>query len=183
MKTTLVIMAAGKSSRFGRLKQFEKIGIQNSYLLEFGIYDAIKAGFRKVIIIIQDNHKKHLIDLEKNLSEKIENGVMMYQDIKFKPLFSKLSFSLRYTYFNTESYESRIYAYESDVLYGYSIPAYYGKGKKIYLLLKYNIIKNTDLWIKLSETTYNDRDVIKTGWEEIQGNKLSELKVQLRYKF
>lgn len=113
----------------------------------------------------------------------LENGVMIYQDIKFKPLFSKLSFSLRYTYFNTESYDSRIYAYESDVLYGYSIPAYYGKGKKIYLLLKYNIIKNTDLWIKLAETTYNDRDVIRTGWEEIQGNKLTELKVQLRYKF
>ena len=66
-----------------------------------------------------------------------------------------------------------------DILY----PAYYGKGKKIYLLLKYNIIKNTDLWIKLAETTYNDRDVIRTGWEEIQGNKLTELKVQLRYKF
>ena len=46
-----------------------------------------------------------------------------------------------------------------------------------------NIIKNTDLWIKLAETTYNDRDVIRTGWEEIQGNKLTELKVQLRYKF
>jgi len=108
---------------------------------------------------------------------------MMYQDIKFKPMFSKLSFSLRYTYFNTKSYDSRIYAYENDVLYGYSIPSFYGNGKKIYLLLKYNIVKNTDLWIKISETIYDDRDVIKSGWDEIEGNKLTELKIQLRYKF
>ena len=51
------------------------------------------------------------------------------------------------------------------------------------LLLKYNVVRNTDLWIKLSETIYDDRDVIKSGWDEIEGNKLTELKIQLRYKF
>jgi hypothetical protein len=127
---------------------------------------------------------KNRIEISKvNIPVGTENGFMMYQDVKFKAMFSKLSFSLRYTYFNTESYDSRIYAYENDVLYGYSIPSFYGKGKKIYLLLKYNIIKNTDLWIKLSETIYDDRDVIKSGWDEIEGNKLTELKIQLRYKF
>ena len=49
--------------------------------------------------------------------------------------------------------------------------------------IQYNIIKNTDLWIKLSETIYDDRNVIKSGWDEIEGNKLTELKIQLRYKF
>ena len=127
---------------------------------------------------------KNRIEISKvDIPQGTENGFMMYQDVKFKPLFSKFSFSLRYTYFNTESYDSRIYAYENDVLYGYSIPSFYGKGKKIYLLIKYNIIKNTDLWIKLSETIYDDRDIIKSGWEEIEGNKLTELKIQLRYKF
>jgi hypothetical protein len=127
---------------------------------------------------------KNRIEISKvDIPQGTENGFMMYQDVKFKPLFSKFSFSLRYTYFNTESYDSRIYAYENDVLYGYSIPSFYGKGKKIYLLIKYNIIKNTDLWIKLSETIYDDRDIIKSGWEEIEGNKLKELKIQLRYKF
>lgn len=70
-------MAAGRSSRFGRLKQFEKIGIQNSYLLEFGIYDAIKAGFQKIIIIIRDNYKKYLMQLEKDLAEKIEIEIII----------------------------------------------------------------------------------------------------------
>ncbi|MBT6808346.1 MAG: hypothetical protein HOA52_02530 [Flavobacteriales bacterium] len=112
-----------------------------------------------------------------------ENGFMIYQDVKYKPLFSKVSFSTRLTIFNTESYNSRIYAYESDVLYGYSIPSFYGKGRKFYVVLKFNILKDTDLWIKYSETIYNDRDVIRSGWDEIEGNRLTEIKLQLQYKF
>ena len=127
---------------------------------------------------------KNRIEISKVQKNSVtENGFMFYQDVKYKPLFSKLSFSVRYTFFNTESYNSRIYAYESDVLYGYSIPSFYGKGKKIYFLLKYNIIKNADLWMKISETIYDDREVIRSGWDEIEGNKLTELKIQLRYKF
>ena len=112
-----------------------------------------------------------------------ENGFMIYQDVKYKPLFSKVSFSTRLTIFNTESYNSRIYAYESDVLYGYSIPSFYGKGRKFYVVLKCNILKDTDLWIKYSETIYYNRDVIRSGWDEIEGNRLTEIKLQLQYKF
>ena len=72
MTPTLIIMAAGNSSRYGRLKQFEKIGIQNAYLLEFGIYDAIQAGFEKVIFIIQKEYEKYLSSLSKNIKDKIE---------------------------------------------------------------------------------------------------------------
>ena len=61
------------------------------------------------------------------LNNEKENGYMFYQDIKYKPLFGKITFSSRYILFNTSTYDSRIYAYESDVLYGYSIPSYYGK--------------------------------------------------------
>ena len=57
------------------------------------------------------------------------------------------------------------------------------KSTSYYILLKYNIIKNTDLWIKISETIYDNREVIRSGWDEIEGNKLTELKIQLRYKF
>lgn len=72
MTPTLIIMGAGNSSRYGRLKQFEKIGIQNSYLLEFGIYDAIKAGFGKVVFIIQKEYKKYLSELSENIKDKIK---------------------------------------------------------------------------------------------------------------
>ena len=111
------------------------------------------------------------------------NGYMLYQDIKYKPLFSKFSFTSRYVLFNATEYDNRIYAYENDVLYGYSIPAYYGKGSKIYLVAKCNVIRNLDFWLRIAQTTYTDRDVLKSGWDEIEGNKMTEIKLQLRYKF
>ncbi len=111
------------------------------------------------------------------------NGYMLYQDIKYKPLFSKFSFTSRYVLFNAIEYDNRIYAYENDVLYGYSIPAYYGKGNKSYVVIKYNPIRNVDLWLRFAHTTYTDRTAIKSGWDEIEGNKMTEIKLQLRYKF
>ncbi len=112
-----------------------------------------------------------------------ENGYMLYQDVKYKPLFGKLTFSSRYVLFNTPTYDSRIYAYENDVLYGYSIPSYYGKGSKIYVVAKWNIFRNLDAWFRIAHTTFTDREVLKSGWDEIDGNKMTEVKVQLRYKF
>ena len=118
-----------------------------------------------------------------DFNEQKENGYMVYQDVKYQPLFGKITFSSRYVLFNTPSYDSRIYAYESDVLYGYSIPAYYGKGSKLYLVVKYNVIRNLDFWLRVAHTIYTDREVLKSGWDEIEGNKMTEIKLQLRYKF
>ena len=118
-----------------------------------------------------------------DLENQQEMGYILYQDVKYKPLFSKISFTSRYVIFNTPTYDSRIYAYENDVLYGYSIPAYYGKGSKIYLVAKCNIIRNLDSWLRIAHTTYSDRQAVKSGWDEIEGNKMTEIKLQLRYKF
>ena len=53
MKISLVIMAAGLGSRYGGSKQVEGVGPHNEILMEYGIYDALKAGFGKVVFIIK----------------------------------------------------------------------------------------------------------------------------------
>ena len=53
MKTTLVIMAAGLGSRYGGNKQVDGVGPNNEILMEYAIYDAIRAGFNKVVFIIK----------------------------------------------------------------------------------------------------------------------------------
>ena len=50
---TLVIMAAGMGSRFGGLKQIEPINENGEFIIDYSIYDAIKAGFTKVVFIIK----------------------------------------------------------------------------------------------------------------------------------
>ena len=53
MNTELLVMAAGMGSRFGGLKQIEPIGPNGEIILDFSVYDAVKAGFNKAIFIIK----------------------------------------------------------------------------------------------------------------------------------
>ena len=53
MDTTLVVMAAGMGSRFGGLKQIEPMGKNGEIILDFSVFDAIKAGFNKTVFIIK----------------------------------------------------------------------------------------------------------------------------------
>lgn len=50
---TLVIMAAGMGSRFGGLKQIEPVGPSGEFIIDYSIYDAIQAGFKKVVFVIK----------------------------------------------------------------------------------------------------------------------------------
>jgi hypothetical protein len=112
-----------------------------------------------------------------------ETGYLIYQDIVFKAKSSPFSFSFRYGIFDTESFNSRIYAYENDVLYSFSIPAYSNKGTRTYLTMRYRVMKGIDVWLRYALTYYDDLDVISSGLEEIQGNHKQEIKAQVRFKF
>ncbi len=112
-----------------------------------------------------------------------ENGLLIYQDLSYKSLNSPISFSLRGALFDCPTYDSRIYAYERDVLYAFSIPAYNGVGFRYYILLQWKVKKGIDLWIRYENTTYTDRDVIGSGRDEILGNTRSQIKSQLRLRF
>lgn len=57
MKETLVILAAGMGSRYGGLKQIDTIGSNGESIIDFTIYDAIEAGFKKLVLIIKEEHK------------------------------------------------------------------------------------------------------------------------------
>jgi hypothetical protein len=114
---------------------------------------------------------------------KPEFGYLIYQDIDYSPLFSKISGNIRLAYFNTPSFNSRIYAYEDDVLYNFTFGMYNGKGFRTYLNLKYKLIKRVDIWAKYALSRYNKAETVGTGLDEINGNKKTDVKLQLRYQF
>lgn len=113
----------------------------------------------------------------------VDFGFLAYQDVGYSFTKVPLTVSGRFAVFNTDSYDARLYAYESDVLYAYSIPAYYYKGTRTYLLLKYRLYKNIDLWFRVSQTWYSDKELISSGLEEIQGHTKTDVHAQLRLKF
>lgn len=78
---TLVVMAAGMGSRFGGLKQIEPVGRNGEAILDFSVYDAIKAGFTKVVFVI-----KHAI--EKDFKEFV--GKRIEKKIKVEYVFQEI---------------------------------------------------------------------------------------------
>lgn len=76
-KATLVIMAAGIGSRFGGgIKQLAPVGPNGEIIMDYSIYDAIEAGFRKVVFVIRK-------DLEKNFKEVIGNRIEKVVEVEY----------------------------------------------------------------------------------------------------
>ncbi|MDF7808537.1 NTP transferase domain-containing protein [Pontiellaceae bacterium B12219] len=76
MKPTLVIMAAGMGSRYGGLKQLDPVGPNGETLLEYSIFDAIQAGFGKVVFVIRH-------DFETEFKEQIGNKFTDKIDVRY----------------------------------------------------------------------------------------------------
>lgn len=82
VKPTLVILAAGMGSRYGGMKQIDGVGSHGEPIIEFSIYDAYQAGFRKVVLIIKREHEELF---KKALTDRVAAGGMevdfAYQDM------------------------------------------------------------------------------------------------------
>ena len=75
-KPVLVVMAAGMGSRYGGLKQIDPVDEYGNIIMDFSIYDAVEAGFEKVVFII-----KH--EIEHDFREKVGRGVEPYFDVSY----------------------------------------------------------------------------------------------------
>ena len=119
---------------------------------------------------------------ERDGAEK-EGGFLIFQDINVKPMSSPFSFSFRYAIFDTDGYNSRLYAYENDVLYYFAIPAYSGRGTRTYLTARYKVRRGIDVWLRYAQWFYNNQDSVGSGLNEIDGNRKSEVRALLVFKF
>ncbi len=136
----------------------------------------------KVSPSIQFRNRVEYVTYERG-NDGLEKGWLMYQDITYKALKSPVSLSFRYALFDTDTYNARIYAYENDVLYSFSIPAYYYKGSRTYLTLRYKVVRGIDVWLRYAITFYNNKSIVSSGTSQIDGSSKSELKVQIRFSF
>ena len=81
MQPTLVILAAGIASRYGSMKQIQSFGPSGETIMDYAIYDAIAAGFKKVVFIIREDFAEDFKEIfEPKLKGKIETGYV-YQKL------------------------------------------------------------------------------------------------------
>ena len=81
-------------------------------------------------------------------------GISIHQDVQYSFAKVPLTLQLRLQGFDAQHWNNRIYMYENDVLYAFSIPATYGLGGRAYLNLRWKIIPQLSLYLRVSETVY-----------------------------
>ncbi len=112
---------------------------------------------------------------------ELYKGIATYIDFNYS--FQKSKLGVRLTYFDTDNWDSRIYHYENDILYHFSIPALYENGLKYFFNYSIKINKAIQIWAKYSNLYYINKTSIGSGNDEISGNQKSEFRVQAKINF
>jgi hypothetical protein len=111
-----------------------------------------------------------------------EYGYLMYQDLQIVP-GPKLTMYARVTVFDTGSYYTRLYQFENGLLYVLDDKALFGQGERMYAVVNYQPLPYLEIWAKFGITTYENKQTISSGLNQIQGNHKSNVGVEVRLKF
>jgi len=107
-----------------------------------------------------------------------EKGILLFQDCYWQPI-SSLTLRARWTLFDTDSYNSRLYQFESDLYGVMSNKALYGKGSRWYTVVRWKWTKLSAISLKYATTYFVNRQTIGSGYEQIDSNTDHWISVQL----
>ena len=181
MNYTLLIMAGGMGSRYGGLKQVDSFGPTNESILDYSIFDAINAGFNKIVILSSPKLRKYFEEKYLNLIDKVK-GITVQVVIQdpnyglknFKyPKGREKPWGTGHAVLCCENYINNTFAI-------INADDFYGRGAfiKIISALKYieeNNIKATMVSYDI-ENTLSDFGGVSRGVCKIDGNKLINIK-------
>ncbi|NBB89491.1 MAG: hypothetical protein GVX96_06895 [Bacteroidetes bacterium] len=110
-------------------------------------------------------------------------GYLLYGDMIYKPMSYPVSFTSRFAVFKSEDFNSRLYAFENNLLYSFSIPAYFDQGVRTYINVRWKLSRGI-LWeARFARTWINQAETIGSGQNEIEGNTRTELATQIKLTF
>jgi hypothetical protein len=163
------------------------------------LYNVVSDSVTAQITAPQETTRAHLqveFDLSKQWSAKTriascffdnfrgsQSGWALLQDLSWHVPKIPLRLIARYAIFNTDSYDTRIYVYENDVLYAFSVPALFGQGARYYLVATWKQSRNFSLYLKWSQTIMQNVTELSSGNDRIDGNKRSQITVKVKYTF
>lgn len=109
------------------------------------------------------------------------DGLLIYQEVRYQAGQS-LSIVGRLANFAVDGHAARIYAYERDLLYAFSTPSFAGVGRRCFIYVRFLPSTTLSFEIKWSETKWEHIESIGSGRERIPGNRVRELRIQLRLR-
>ena len=108
-------------------------------------------------------------------------GWMVSEMFSFRPL-QWLSLVGVVGYFNTDSYDARIYTYEKGPLYTFNLPSFYGEGIRYSFFARADFSKKVMMIARIATTNYFDRNTIGSSYQQINRSSMTDLELQLRLK-
>jgi hypothetical protein len=108
-------------------------------------------------------------------------GVLLFQDLRWLP-YPAVQIDLRYALFDTDSFDARVFAYENDLRYTFSVPSFSGRGQRWYALLYLTPHPRTVVEAKYAVTRFEDVTSVGSGLDEADGNLVREIRLQLRIR-
>jgi hypothetical protein len=140
----------------------------------------VHLGYEVSPLIVLANRMEYVISV--NETGYRATGYLFFQDVSIALEQMPVRLFFRYAMFDTDTYDERIYAYENDVLYAFSVPAYYYKGSKTAFMVRYALHDKINLWFRLSHLFFNNRDQVGSGLDLIDGNQKTEIKIQVQVR-
>lgn len=178
----LVIMAAGSGSRYGKLKQFDELGPCNEFLMEFSIFDAVKAGFNHIILVTRKENKEYLREyFTKRLPKHIKINVVVQEVTNLPEICNKnykriKPWGTAHAIWCVKNYISKDFAIiNADDFYGYK--SY--KNAFQYMSKKENNKNFGLVCYKLSETL-SKFGTVSRGVCKVENNKLASINEYLK---
>ncbi len=107
-------------------------------------------------------------------------GFFLSQGLRWIP-HPSVQIDARIAFFDTDGFAARIYAYEHDLLYSFSVPVFFDRGRRSYLLVQYDVLPSLTLEAKYATTRYENRTTIGSGLNRIDGSRRREIRVQVRW--
>ncbi len=137
------------------------------------------------------NHRTNYRISFRTVAEKVKykqdseraNGFWLSEDVAAKLFDNKLSVDLQLAHFDAQSYDSRIFATQPDVLYSMSMPTYIGRGALGIASVCWSPLPLIDVWLWGRYVKYYDRDIIGSGNNQIDASHKIDVKLQTRIKF
>lgn len=110
------------------------------------------------------------------------SGLLLYQGLRWQAR-PGLRLDGRWTLFDTAGFPARIYAYEHDLLYTFSVSMLSGRGARQYLLMAFTPLDRLHLEVKYGITRYRNVTSVGSGLDEVPGSRVREVRTQVRWQF
>ena len=110
----------------------------------------------------------------------VAQGFFLSQGFQWTP-HPSVQLDARIAFFDTDGFAARIYAYEHDLLYSFSVPVFFDRGRRSYVMAQYDPLPSLTLEAKYGITRYENRSTIGSGLNQIEGSRRREIRVQIRW--